>query len=319
MFDCCRCLFSSSPKVTLPAQEQGEGSHLAKPVIYRKIKILRETRFSQISKISIEGDMRVLKSAKSKEEAHYIEQEIYILRILNAAERGKSQKCVIDLIAVRRSGDKPSMILPFFQTDLHDRIVKEKRLSLQSTLKILGQMLKALAFLKEQNVFHRDIKPENIFIVKEDEIRLADFGLAMVKGDEERSKISCGTPTYQSPELLAAYIAGTFKNKPFDFPSDMWATACTVLETASGKDLFSVNSNTKGWGQELMSEQKTLSENLEERVSMIYEIQSDEKSVSIKLFQTTLRGMFEQDPTIRMTPEDGIDFFEGKTLSEVAG
>ncbi len=226
---------------------------------------------------------------------------------------------MIDLIAILQSDGKPAMLLPLFQTDLYDRIEKEEGLTLQSTLKILGQMLKVLAFLKEQNVFHRDIKPENIFIVKEDEIRLADFGLAMIKGDVERPKVFSGTHIYQSPELLAAYIAGNLQNKPFDFPSDMWATACTVLVAASNAYQFSVDGNTEGWEQKMLHQQKILSENFEAYMSTIYKAQSDEESASVKLFQRMLKGMFEQDPAIRMTPEDGVEFFEGRMLSEAAG
>lgn len=51
---------------------------------------------------------------------------------------------------------------------------------------------------------HRDIKPENLFLTKEDELRLGDFGLA-IKQDEELPFLRAGTLDYMAPEVGRTY------------------------------------------------------------------------------------------------------------------
>lgn len=50
---------------------------------------------------------------------------------------------------------------------------------------------------------HRDIKPENILMIdKELHVKLADFGLAKIIGEESFTTTLCGTPSYVAPEIL---------------------------------------------------------------------------------------------------------------------
>lgn len=55
----------------------------------------------------------------------------------------------------------------------------------------------------ERNIVHRDIKPENILVIdKELTVKLADFGLAKIIGEESFTSTLCGTPSYVAPEIL---------------------------------------------------------------------------------------------------------------------
>lgn len=50
---------------------------------------------------------------------------------------------------------------------------------------------------------HRDIKPENILVIdKELNVKIADFGLAKIIGEESFTTTLCGTPSYVAPEIL---------------------------------------------------------------------------------------------------------------------
>jgi serine/threonine protein kinase len=102
----------------------------------------------------------------------------------------------------------------------------------QTTL-FLRQCLEALEFIHATGVIHRDIKPENILVLSESEIRMADFGLALLPGDElsiDELKQGVGTFAYLPPET----IHGT----GYDTQSDLYALGLSFLEIAAGKNPF---------------------------------------------------------------------------------
>ncbi len=98
----------------------------------------------------------------------------------------------------------------------------------------LKQSLEALDFIHATGVIHRDIKPENILVVNDQEIRVADFGLALLPGDELESdelKRAAGTFDYLAPEILD----GT----TFDSRSDLYALGVCFYEVLTGTNPFS--------------------------------------------------------------------------------
>ena len=53
------------------------------------------------------------------------------------------------------------------------------------TKALMSQMLNALAFCHSKKVLHRDIKPNNILISSDGVLKLADFGLAKYRSEQE--------------------------------------------------------------------------------------------------------------------------------------
>ena len=54
---------------------------------------------------------------------------------------------------------------------------------------------------REQKVLHRDLKPGNVLFDEYGNVRLADFGLSRMMGDESVFAYThVGTPYYMSPE-----------------------------------------------------------------------------------------------------------------------
>jgi serine/threonine protein kinase len=61
----------------------------------------------------------------------------------------------------------------------------------------------ALGYLHEAKILYRDLKPENILIGLDGYIKLADFGLAKIKVENEDEPNSfCGTPEYLCIRIL---------------------------------------------------------------------------------------------------------------------
>jgi serine/threonine protein kinase len=63
------------------------------------------------------------------------------------------------------------------------------------------QVAMALGYLHESKILYRDLKPENILIDETGYLKLADFGLAKLLGDEVANSF-CGTPEYLGNYLL---------------------------------------------------------------------------------------------------------------------
>ena len=64
--------------------------------------------------------------------------------------------------------------------DLSSRIRLGGPLSVELATSVLIQILQVLHACHGANVVHRDIKPQNIYLLKNDKIKLLDFGISRV-------------------------------------------------------------------------------------------------------------------------------------------
>jgi len=96
--------------------------------------------------------------------------------------------------------------------------------------KVLAQLTLALLEChrrKEANkVLHRDLKPGNVFFDADENVKLGDFGLSRVMGDESVFAYThVGTPYYMSPEQI--------QEQRYNEKSDIWSAGCVLYEMMS--------------------------------------------------------------------------------------
>ncbi|KAM3531156.1 hypothetical protein NHJ13051_000920 [Beauveria bassiana] len=119
--------------------------------------------------------------------------------------------------------------------ELFNYIVAKSKLSEDETRKLFKQLFHGIKYLHERNIVHRDIKPENILLVDKDlHVKLADFGLAKIIGEESFTTTLCGTPSYVAPEILAES-----KQRKYTKAVDIWSLGVVLYICLCGFPPFS--------------------------------------------------------------------------------
>ena len=83
---------------------------------------------------------------------------------------------------------------------------------------IIHKLSMAIYFLHSYGIIHRDLKPENILMTDltlHADIKLLDFGLSKIIGNDEKCSEPYGTLSFVAPEVL--------ESKPYDKSVDLWS------------------------------------------------------------------------------------------------
>ena len=107
-------------------------------------------------------------------------------------------------------------------------------LPIAEAIRITLQICDALAYCHAQGIFHRDIKPENIMMQEDGNIKIIDFGIALLEGARRVTwrglSGTMGTPDYMSPEQL--------KGERGMASSDIYAVGVMLYEMLCGHTPF---------------------------------------------------------------------------------
>jgi hypothetical protein len=95
------------------------------------------------------------------------------------------------------------------------------------TVWVVVQAATALEFAHQRGLVHRDVKPANLMISVEGQLKVMDFGLAVLARRHRGEKMISGTPAYMSPEQLLGL--------PLDARSDVFGLAVSAYELLTGR------------------------------------------------------------------------------------
>jgi len=118
---------------------------------------------------------------------------------------------------------------------LADRMRREGHLGVDTTLRIVDQVVEGLGAAWAGHLVHRDIKPSNILLDTKSRVRVVDFGLAKpidIGSDTGLTQAGSilGTPYYVSPEQA--------RGVPVDLRSDVYSLGIVLYEMLVGARPF---------------------------------------------------------------------------------
>ncbi len=142
-----------------------------------------------------------------------------------------------NIVAVYEFGhveDTYYFLMEFVEGPTLRDVVRGRELSAAHALAIVPTLCDALQYAHDKAVVHRDIKPENILMSLDGSVKIADFGLSRILGNESQQSMLTathqvmGTPRYMAPEQLE----GTHG---VDHRADIYSLGVVIYEMLTGE------------------------------------------------------------------------------------
>jgi serine/threonine protein kinase len=107
-------------------------------------------------------------------------------------------------------------------------------LRIEDVIEIVFKCAKALHYAHGRGLIHRDIKPSNIMLMPDNDVRIIDFGIALLK-DTDMSVIQgiAGSPSYMSPEQVQSHELTKY--------TDQYSLGAVMYEMLTGSRPFRAN------------------------------------------------------------------------------
>ena len=147
-------------------------------------------------------------------------QHPHICQIYDAVADDKLQYIVMEFIdggTLERHGDAQEL-LPI------DRVVE-----------IVFKCTRALEFAHKMGITHRDLKPANILYTGETDVKISDFGAALIASGDVTQVSAIGSPAYMSPEQV--------KEHALNHQTDIYSLGVVLYQLLAGRLPFQATNN----------------------------------------------------------------------------
>ena len=140
---------------------------------------------------------------------------------------------IVGVYDVGQSQEMNYIVMEYVEgTDLKDYIRQKGALHPIEAVRIMMQIVSAIAAAHQNRIIHRDIKPQNILIDKEGNVKITDFGIAVALSDTSLTQTNTllGSVHYLSPEQARGGMA--------TIQTDIYALGIVLYELLTGKVPF---------------------------------------------------------------------------------
>ena len=133
-------------------------------------------------------------------------------------------------------GTENYMVMEYVEGETLGHYTDVTRLLPFSTIaEISYKCCKALEYAQYQGVIHRDIKPANILLRGQSDIKITDFGAALVVNPDITQVSGVGSPAYMSPEQVDEQL--------LTHQTDIYSLGVTMFQLLTGKLPFEAGNN----------------------------------------------------------------------------
>ncbi len=151
------------------------------------------------------------------------------LLLTEASLAGKlSHPHIVKIYDAVMEGDVNYMVMEYIEGETLEKYGEvDNLLSLSRVAEIVYKCCKALEYAQYQGIIHRDIKPANILIRGDSDIKISDFGSAVVESQQTTQVSGVGSPAYMSPEQI--------REQTLTHQTDIYSLGVTMYRLLTGK------------------------------------------------------------------------------------
>jgi serine/threonine protein kinase/tetratricopeptide (TPR) repeat protein len=142
---------------------------------------------------------------------------------------------------------QPFIIMELIKGDSLSDLLHTSALTIARAAEIIADVADAIAEAHRHGIIHRDIKPSNVMINERGYVKVLDFGLAKLVGEERINAVDHEAVTVREMHTRSGVVIGTLlylspeqaKGDPVDPRSDIFALGVLLYECVTGRPAFS--------------------------------------------------------------------------------
>jgi hypothetical protein len=161
-------------------------------------------------------------------------------------EARATARCTHDnIVVIYDTGEwqgQPYLVLEYLEGEPLSRLLKSRPLPPRRVIELVVPVVRALMRAHELGIVHRDLKPDNVFVTRTGSVKVLDFGIAKLVGEDRddgeslsgdddggitHHGILVGTLTYMAPEQFGAGAV--------DERADLWAVGVVLWKALAGR------------------------------------------------------------------------------------
>ncbi len=134
-----------------------------------------------------------------------------------------------------------------------DEYCQQNQLGVEERIQLFRSVCEAIQYAHQHLVVHRDLKPSNILVTETGRVKVLDFGIAKVIGENEsipaitQTSAHVMTPEYASPEQVKRMLIGT--------STDVYSLGIILYELLAGKRPYELAGLSFGEMERVICEQ----------------------------------------------------------------
>jgi serine/threonine protein kinase len=186
---------------------------------------------------------------------------------------------------------------------LRTALGQEGAMSAKRIAEIMMQVCAGLGQAHARGIVHRDVKPDNVVLVMRqdddgkpfEQVKVCDFGLALLRASDAANERFAGTPVYMSPEQC--------RGDDLDARTDVYACGIMLFELATGtvpflsdKPIVVINRHLTMQPPTLASVRPDVDDRLEPIVQKTLKKVREDRHASVRALRTELKTLLAPPP-----------------------